>query len=204
MAPDLTACRAGIVGRTSLRSAVTGIVAAFAVSACGGAGQSASLTAGTDPSTIAPATTTITTNGTSTTMPRLTTTTPPLTTITSRAAPTSQATAPGTTSTVPPVCTVSRGTTFLLSVGETVSVLGEGLSVTSVAVVADSRCRPGQQCIVAGNATLSVTVRKEGMPAAMLALNTDDPPTSARYGMYDVELVQLGFGSPPVARLRVV
>lgn len=122
-------------------------------------------------------------------------TTPPLTAPPATAAP--------PTVPVPPGRTAALGEAFALDVGETVSVLGAGLSVTFTSVADDNRCRPGTQCIVAGNATVVVEVAKAGTPPASLALNTDEEPRSARYGNHSVELVQLSFGRPPTARLRV-
>ena len=90
-----------------------------------------------------------------------------------------------------------------MDAGESATVRGEGLTVTYDGVVADNRCPPGVQCIVAGNATVSVTVAKTGIPPARLTLNTDDGARSARYGSYEIELLQLGFTARPAARLLV-
>ena len=113
--------------------------------------------------------------------------------------PTSATNAPTTS---PAGRTVSLGETFSVGVGEAVSVPTEGVTVTFSGLVSDSRCRPGQQCIVAGDATITVTVAKRGAAPATLTLNTD-APKSARSGNDSVELVQLGFDRPAVARLRV-
>lgn len=110
---------------------------------------------------------------------------------------------PATAAPIPAGRTVALGETFSVGVGETVSVSGAGLSVTFSAVVDDNRCRPGTQCIVAGNATVVVKAAKAGTPPASLTLNTDEEPRSAQYGNHSVELVQLSFGRPPTARLRV-
>jgi len=183
--------------------AVVVLVASLGFSACGGEEESGSPAAEAT-TTALPAPTTTAFAPSSTTTARPTTTRSPATTATSRAAPTTRASSPTTTATtVPAGRTVTRGTTFSMTVGETVTVLGEGLSVTYSAVGADNRCRPGQQCIVAGSASVSVTVRKDPAPAATLTLNSPDAPTSGRYGAYTVELVKLGFGTPPVASLRV-
>lgn len=134
-----------------------------------------------------------------TTVLRSTTTRP--TTIRPTPATTSAPTSsPAVTSTVPAGRTVALGEAFSLTVGETVSVQRQGLTVTFTAAGQDSRCRPGQQCIVAGDATITVTAARAGTPPAALTLNTD-APKSARYGSYTVELVQLTFAK--VATLRV-
>lgn len=109
--------------------------------------------------------------------------------------------------TLPPttvaVRTVAFSATFSVKVGETVTVEGEGLSVTFVEVRSDSRCPSGVQCIAAGNAAIAVTVAKAGTAPATLTLNTFDSPTSAQYGRYKVDLVLLGRGQRPSATLRV-
>ncbi|MGI8808684.1 MAG: thermonuclease family protein [Acidimicrobiales bacterium] len=134
-----------------------------------------------------------------TTVPRPATTTPTTT------RPTPAATAPPTsapvvTTTVAAGRTVAINEAFSVTVGETVSVRGQGLTVTFTAAGQDSRCRPGWQCIVAGDATITVTAAKAGTPPGALTLNTD-APKSARYGTHSVELVRLTFGG--VATLRV-
>lgn len=144
---------------------------------------------------------------------RPTTTAPrPTSTTRSTTAPTTSrpTTSPSTTATVPTGRTVSLGATFSVGVGETLQVAGEGLSVTFSGVLSDNRCRPGMQCIVAGNAVVSVAVAKAGMAPAGLALSSSsypdlssDPPTSARYGNYTVELVRLSFGQASIASLKV-
>ena len=123
---------------------------------------------------------------------------PVVTATTTTAAPTT--TVPATTTTVR---AVARGETFSVRAGETVLVSGVAVSVTFRAVTADNRCPPGRQCITGGNATVSVTVRKDGTAPADLTLNTDEGSASARYATFRVELVGLGFGANPVARLRV-
>ncbi len=111
------------------------------------------------------------------------------------------ATAPPVT--VTPGRTAALGESFSLGVGETVSIPAEGLSVTFGNVGSDNRCPPGVQCIVAGNASIGVPVVKAGSAGAILVLNTTEGPTTASYGPYTVELVRLGFSSPPIATLRV-
>ena len=116
------------------------------------------------------------------------------------------ATSPLTTtvaSPVPPARTVALGQDFPVAVGESVTVVGEGLTVTYVEVVADSRCPPDVQCIWAGNATIAATLAKAGEPSATLPLNTMEGPKSAAYSSYSVELLDLAGGPSPTARLRV-
>ncbi len=129
-----------------------------------------------------------------TTRPSTPTPTPP---------PTVATTAPPVATTAPPGRTASLGATFSISVGESVGITGEGLTVTYTQLVTDNRCPSGVQCIVAGNATIAVTVAKAGSGPASLSLNTDEGPTSASYLTYTVELVQLNRGPSPAARLLV-
>ena len=120
----------------------------------------------------------------------------PSTTVTTTA-PTS--TAPATT--VAQVRAVALGEAFSVKVGETVSVTGAGVSVTFTALVSDSRCPVGVQCIQAGRAVISVTVTRPGAASATLTLGTDMPRT-ARAGVRTVELVTVG-RLTPTAQLKV-
>lgn len=135
-----------------------------------------------------------------TTVPRPATTRPTTTRPTPATTSAPPTPAPAVTTTVPAGRTAALGETFSVTVGETVSVQGQGLTVTFTAAGQDSRCRPGLQCVVAGDATITVTAAKAGTPPAALTLNTD-APRSARYGSNSVELVRLTFGG--VATLRV-
>ncbi len=117
------------------------------------------------------------------------------------------ATNPGPTvappeTTVPGGRSVGKGQSFPIGVGETVSVAGEGLTVTYNQLVQDSRCPSGVQCIVAGDATIAVTLAKAGSAPATLSLNTD-APTTGQYLSYAVALVDLGSSASPPATLRV-
>ena len=126
----------------------------------------------------------------------------PSTTVTTAASTTAPpSTAPTTTAAT--VRSVALGQTLSLKVGESVSVTGAGLSVTFTAVVSDSRCPAGVQCIQAGKAVITVTVARPGAAPVTLTLGTDGPKT-ARSGDRSVELVSLGRGQAPSAQLRVV
>jgi len=91
--------------------------------------------------------------------------------------PTSASTAPPRTAT-PEVRTIPLGTSFQLAVAGTVAVAGERLTVGYNRLLSDSRCPLDVQCITAGNAAVAITLAK-------------------------VELVDLGRGPSPTARLRV-
>ncbi len=99
---------------------------------------------------------------------------------------------------------VGRGQPFSIGVGETVNIPGERLTITFQDVLWDSRCPPdpGVNCIVAGDATIAVTLTKTGSASATLSLNTESPVT-AQYLNYTVELVDLGRGGSPPATLKV-
>jgi hypothetical protein len=98
--------------------------------------------------------------------------------------------------------TVTLGQSFTLGLGQPVTVSGPGLTVTFAALVEDSRCPIGSQCIWAGRAVISLTVAKAGMAPATLAVSNEDPPAS-RYGSNTIELVLLTRSEPRIATLRV-
>lgn len=123
------------------------------------------------------------------------------TTVTTAASTTTPpSTAP--TTTTAKVRTVALGEAFSVRVGESVSVAGAGVSVTFTALVSDSRCPRGVQCIQAGNAVISVAVARPGAGPVTLTLDTDGPK-SARSGSRSVELISIGRGQPPIAQLKV-
>ena len=153
----------------------------------------------TAPTTVPP----VTSTAPATTLePSTTVTTAPTPSTTTRPSPTTTTRPPTTTTTAPKGRTAPGGVAFSVTLGEAVAVPEAGVSVTFTAVVSDNRCRPGRQCIVAGNAVVSVRATQAGMAPADLVLNTDGP-VSVRYGSRTVELVDLSFGQPPVARLKV-
>jgi hypothetical protein len=179
-----------------------GVAATLALAACGDDGPSTETRSTTLPSS-APATaqTTVASATSSTqlatTVARPTTTRPrPTTTRATTAMPT---TASPTTA---GVRTVALGQSFTVGVGQPVTVSGPGLTVTFAALVEDSRCPIGSQCIWAGRAVISLTVTKAGMAPATLSVSNEDPPSS-RYGSNTIELVLLTRGEPRMATLRV-
>ena len=97
---------------------------------------------------------------------------------------------------------MALGQSFTLGIGQSVTVSVPGLTMTFVALVEDSRCPIGVQCIQAGRAVISLTVAKAGTAPATVAVSTEDPPSS-RYGSNTIELVLLSRGEPLVATLRV-
>lgn len=85
----------------------------------------------------------------------------------------------------------SLGKEFKLRVGRGAVVRGEGLRAEFVSVVEDSRCPEGVNCIWAGNAKISLRLRKAGQKPATFDLNTGADPRSASHLGYEVTLVRL-------------
>jgi hypothetical protein len=102
-----------------------------------------------------------------------------------------------------PPAACSLGYPFLLRSGETVSVDGEGLTITYERLLEDSRCPEDVQCIWEGNGRILLTLAKVGSSPAGLELNTALEPGSGRYLDYSVDLVELGREEPPAATLQV-
>ena len=79
---------------------------------------------------------------------------------------------------------------FKLKVGQEVKVHEAGIKVSINAVVEDSRCPTGVQCIWAGNGKVSVRLSKDKREAVSVELNTTEPKSSTYEG-YEVRLVRL-------------
>jgi maltoporin len=80
---------------------------------------------------------------------------------------------------------------FKLKVGQEVLVKEAGIKVSLHAIVEDSRCPTGVQCIWAGNGKISVHLSKAKNEAVSVELNTSAGPRSSTYQGYDVKLVGL-------------
>jgi hypothetical protein len=80
---------------------------------------------------------------------------------------------------------------FAIRVGEVATLAAEGLDVTFDAVVSDSRCPRGAQCIRAGEATLRITVRKPPASADVLVLRTPSTTDVAEYAGYRIRLTSV-------------
>lgn len=85
---------------------------------------------------------------------------------------------------------VRLGTPFELRVGESVAVDDEGLWLTFHAVANDSRCPIDVVCIVAGDATLRLGLRRLPQPESAVEVRTPDAP-AARFDGYEVEALRL-------------
>lgn len=103
----------------------------------------------------------------------------------------------------PGVREAAFGQVFQLRIGEMIGIAGEDLVVTFLQVLSDNRCPPGVQCVVAGNARISVLLASDSDPSLTLQLNTSQEPRSGRYLDRTVELVGMSFGDRPAASLRV-
>jgi hypothetical protein len=80
---------------------------------------------------------------------------------------------------------------FAIRVGEVATIAAEGLDVTFDAVLSDSRCPRGAQCIRAGEATVRITVRKPPAAADVLVLRTPSSADAAEYGGYRIRLTNV-------------
>lgn len=72
-----------------------------------------------------------------------------------------------------------------------------------VRVASDSRCPPDVTCIHAGWAEIDVELERQGRPASTHRLGTREATRAARVHGWQLELVDLGRGDPPAARIRV-
>lgn len=95
---------------------------------------------------------------------------------------------------------VSSGTQFTLAVGEQVALPDSG-TLRYVGVRDDSRCRPGTQCIRAGEARVDFEYTTDA-GSQRLTLVQPDAPT-ARLGAWTLTIEALEFETPPRATLRL-
>lgn len=75
------------------------------------------------------------------------------------------------------------GQAFSLRVGESATLVGEGLSVKFVEVLGDSRCPPNVQCFWAGNARIAIEVAQHGS-SSRLELNTFEGVKTVFFNSY--------------------
>jgi hypothetical protein len=92
----------------------------------------------------------------------------------------------------PPACDggASLDKEFKLRFGGDAAV-GDGLKVKFSALVEDSRCPKGVDCIWEGNAKIRVELTGAGKQAASVELNTNVEPKSASGAGYEISLVKL-------------
>ena len=95
-----------------------------------------------------------------------------------------------------------------LSAGETV-FLPDGSRLDYARLVADSRCRPGVQCIRQGDADIELRWQPAKGNAIMATLNSDprnrqQAPSRTGLGPWRIRLQSLDWSTPPVATLEIV
>jgi hypothetical protein len=89
--------------------------------------------------------------------------------------------------TKPAVDEVSLDKEFTLSVGQSVSVRGEDLTITFVEVVSDSRCPTGATCIWAGEASSLIEITDSASTyRKVLTEPGSSSPTKADFTGYEV------------------
>jgi len=94
--------------------------------------------------------------------------------------------------TPPPSVTAGLDQDFRLARGETAAVGADRLTVRFSAVVEDSRCPMGVQCIRAGEARVQLELRAAGSGTDDVILATEGgQPRYASFAGYDVRLVAL-------------
>jgi hypothetical protein len=81
---------------------------------------------------------------------------------------------------------------IVINYGRQVAAAKENLTLKFVAILEDSRCPEGVQCVWAGNARIELAVTKTGEDTASLELNTNDRfPIEAQYLGYLITLIDL-------------
>ena len=89
---------------------------------------------------------------------------------------------------------------FELRPGQTITITGTGSRVTFEAVVEDSRCPAGVQCIWAGNARVTLRVGPAGQDTTV-SLNTGLEPHAVVLGKLRLELKAVTPGPQPGATI---
>ncbi|WP_027927752.1 hypothetical protein [Amycolatopsis benzoatilytica] len=90
----------------------------------------------------------------------------------------------------PPPPTAEPGRDAVLRTGQEVHVAGRDLTVRYRGLVSDSRCRPGRQCFVAGDAVVALVLTEPGRGEhTTVQLHTDRPgPHEANFAGTTVKL----------------
>jgi hypothetical protein len=91
----------------------------------------------------------------------------------------------------PTVPSVDPVREFALAVGDSVEVSGTGLRLRFDRVLSDSRCPAGVLCITAGDATVAVTVTRQGRPNEAVSLRTRAEESRAVVGDWALSLTKL-------------
>jgi len=96
---------------------------------------------------------------------------------------------------------VEPGAPLSLSVGDEVELSGHG-TVRYVAVREDSRCRPEQVCVWAGDAKVDFDISERGSAPRRLTLHGAEQ-TTGRGGALAVSSQTLDFSRPPLVTVRI-
>lgn len=96
---------------------------------------------------------------------------------------------------------IAAGQSVQLRPGESVA-LPDQSRLRFVEVSSDSRCRPGLQCIRAGEALLAFELTGADGAKSALSFDTSREPRQ-RAGAWTVELQSLDFAEPPQATVKV-
>lgn len=97
---------------------------------------------------------------------------------------------------------VAAGESVQLRPGDSVA-LPDRSRLRFVEVVNDSRCRPGVQCIRAGEALLAFDLTGADGARSALSFDTSAPDPRQRAGAWTLELQSLDFAEPPRATVKV-
>jgi len=97
---------------------------------------------------------------------------------------------------------LAAGQSAQLRPGDSVS-LPDRSRLRFVEVVNDSRCRPGLQCIRAGEAVLAFELSGGDGSKTALSFDTSAPEPRQRAGAWTVELQSLDFAEPPQATIKL-
>jgi hypothetical protein len=87
--------------------------------------------------------------------------------------------------------TVRLNEEFELRLQERASLETEKLTIQFTALLQDSRCPKGAQCITQGNASIELQLSKDEQQAITLQLNTDSGAKEETYHKYRIVLVAL-------------
>lgn len=97
---------------------------------------------------------------------------------------------------------LSDGDSFRMRPGTSVTVPGEG-TLHYLSVANDSRCKPGVQCVWAGDAEVAFEWRPQGGAAQPFSLHTGKGDKSHPIGKHVLVLTGLDNGGAPRAQLRL-
>ena len=80
---------------------------------------------------------------------------------------------------------------FTLKYGQTIEIKEEKLKIKFASVAQDSRCPQGEQCISAGNASITLDVKTANNTSTSVTLNTANEPQELIFQGLGIRLVDL-------------